>query len=105
MDLQKHTLAQNMAFLLSIPPDSNLAKLLKFCLVTNIQNESSHRKPLDIALALIEKPSNLNYWTPQVMALDRQFTEEEWKALGEMDIKNAEEFINNLWQELEKINL
>ncbi|MCF2146465.1 hypothetical protein IQ276_008375 [Desmonostoc muscorum LEGE 12446] len=33
------------------------------------------------------------------------YSTEEWKALGEMGIKDANEFIAILWQELESLNL
>jgi hypothetical protein len=37
MKIDKFLLAQNMAFLIAIPPESNLAKLLSFCLTGNSQ--------------------------------------------------------------------
>ena len=39
------------------------------------------------------------------MGLDLDYTTEEWKALGEMGIKDANDFMNTLWQELENLNL
>jgi len=53
----------------------------------------------------MEDPSKLPYWTQDVMGLDLDYTTEEWKALGEMGIKDAEGFMATLWQELEKLSL
>ncbi|MCL1467932.1 hypothetical protein [Argonema galeatum] len=105
MDLQKHNLAEKMAFLISIPPDSNLAKLLRFCLATGWNEELAGKSALDIARALIEDPYNLPYWTHEVMGIDKEHSDREWIALGEMGIKDTKEFINTLWKELESLNL
>ena len=105
MDLDKNYLAENMAFLISIPPDSNLAKLLRFCLATGWNEEIADRKALDIARALMEDPSNLPYWTREVMGIDQEHSDREWIALGEMGIKDAKDFMNTLWKELESLNL
>jgi hypothetical protein len=39
------------------------------------------------------------------MELDLDYTSEDWKALGEMGINDAEEFMATLGQELEKLSL
>ena len=39
------------------------------------------------------------------MGLDLDYTREDWKALGEMGINDAEEFMATLGQELEKLSL
>jgi len=105
MKLDKFVLAQNMAFLIAIPPKSNLAKLLSFCLVTNVRKKMTGTELLKITSELMENPSNLPYWTQDVMGLDLDYTSEEWKALGEMGINDAEEFMVTLGQELEKLSL
>ncbi|MEG3940681.1 MULTISPECIES: hypothetical protein [unclassified Microcoleus] len=53
----------------------------------------------------MENPSNLPYWTQDVMGLDLDYSTEEWKALGEMGIKDAEDFMAALSQELENLSL
>ena len=53
----------------------------------------------------MEKPSNLPYWTQDVMGLDLDYTSEEWKALGEMGINDAGEFMAMVSQELENLSL
>jgi hypothetical protein len=103
MKLDKFTLAQNMAFLISITPESNLAKLLAFCLATKAKGNTTGTKILKMTYQLMENPSKLPYWTQDVMGLDLDYTTDEWKALGEMGIKDANEFMAILWQELENL--
>ena len=105
MKLDKFVLAQNMAFLIVIPPQSNLAKLLFFCLATKARQKTAGTEILKITCDLMENPSNLPYWTQDVMGLDLDYSSEEWKALGEMGINDAEEFMATLGQELEKLSL
>ncbi|TAG94932.1 MAG: hypothetical protein EAZ09_12420 [Oscillatoriales cyanobacterium] len=105
MKLNEFILAQNMAFLISIPPESNLAKLLSFCLATKVRKNTTGIEILKLTSELMENPSNLPYWTQDVMGLDLDYSSEEWKALGEMGIKDAEGFMATLWQELENLSL
>lgn len=104
MKLDKFVLAQNMAFLISIPPESNLAKLLSFCLVTKARENTAGTEILNLTYKLMQNPSDLAYWTQDVMGQDFDYSTEEWKALGEMGIKDAQEFMDTLWQELENLN-
>jgi hypothetical protein len=104
MKLDKFLLAQNMAFLISIPPGSNLAKLLSFCLTIKARENTSGPDLLKMTCELMEKPSNLSYWTQDVMGLDLDYSSEEWKALGEMGIKDAGQFMAALFYELENVN-
>ncbi|QIR36327.1 hypothetical protein HCG51_05855 [Tolypothrix sp. PCC 7910] len=105
MNLDKFVLAQYMAFLISIPPESNLAKLLAFCLSTKIRENTPGTKILDLTYELMENPSKLPYWTQDIMGQDLDYTTEEWKALGEMGITDANEFMSTLWQELQNLRL
>ncbi|MEG4393432.1 hypothetical protein [Microcoleus sp. BROC3] len=105
MNLDKFVLAQNMAFLIAIPPESNLAKLLSFCLATKARNKMTGTEILKITCELMENPSNLPYWTQDVMGLDLDYSSEEWKALGAMGINDAEEFMATMLQELENLSL
>jgi hypothetical protein len=105
MKLDKFLLAQNMAFLISIPPESNLGKLLSFCLAAKPRKNTTGTQILQMSCELMENPSNLPYWTQDVMGLDLDYSTEEWKALGEMGIKDAGEFMATVWQELENLNL
>lgn len=105
MKLDKFLLAQNMAFLIAIPPDSNLAKLLSFCLTTRARSNMSGIELIKITSELMEKPSNIAYWTQEVMGLDLDYSSEEWKSLGDMGITNTTEFMAKVWEELESIDL
>ncbi|HAZ48702.1 MAG TPA: hypothetical protein DDW76_26555 [Cyanobacteria bacterium UBA11369] len=105
MKLEKFFLAQNMAFLISIPPESNLRKLLSFCLATKPRENTSGPDLLKMTCELMENPSNLPYWTQDVMGLDLDYSTDEWKALGEMGIKDARQFMAALLYELENLDL
>jgi hypothetical protein len=105
MESDKFLLAQNMAFLIAIPPESNLAKLLSFCLTTRIRSNLSRIELIKITCELMENPENIAYWTQEVMGLDLDYTSEEWKSLGEMGIKNSTEFMTKVWEELKNLDL
>ncbi|MCP2731071.1 hypothetical protein [Limnofasciculus baicalensis] len=105
MQENKFMLSQVMAFLMAVPPESNLKKLLSFCLATKVRENKSGTEILKLTGDLMENPSNLAYWTQEVMGLDLDYTTEEWKALGEMGIKDTHDFMNTLFQELGDLNL
>ena len=105
MKLDKFLLAQNMAFLIAIPPDSKLANLLRFCLTTTARRNMSGTDLLKITCELMENPSNIAYWTQDVMGLDLDYSSEEWKSLGEMGVTNTTEFMAKVWQELDMLEL
>lgn len=105
MNLSKSLLAQYMAFLISVPPHSNLAKLLKFCLVANFDGENLDKDPLEICQMFIENPGDLPYWIQEIMGSDLEYSPEELTALADMELKNTEDFLKTLWQELENLNL
>ena len=104
MESQKYLLAKNMAFLMLVSSNSNLGKLLKFCLATKITGENPGKTAEEMARKLIEEPSSLAYWTQDVMRIDDNYTSEEWEALGNMKLKDIDQFINQLWQELESLD-
>jgi hypothetical protein len=103
MKLDKFLLAQNMAFLTSIPPESNLAKLLSFCLATKVREKTPGTEILKLTYQLMENPSQLPYWAQDVMGHDLDYTSEEWEALAKMGIKDAKEFMAIVEQELENL--
>ncbi|MEC4816522.1 MAG: hypothetical protein SAK29_25135 [Scytonema sp. PMC 1069.18] len=105
MKLDKFLLAQNIVFLISIPPESNLRKLLSFCLTIKVRENTSGVDILKMTCDLMENPSNLPYWTQEVMGLNLDYSIEEWQALGEMGIKDAQQFMATLFSELENVNL
>ena len=104
MKIDKLTLAQTMAFLIAVNRDSNLGKLLAFCLATNVRDNTPWTEILALATQLMENPANLPYWAQDLMGHDLEYTEAEWKALGKMNIKDTEEFMSQLWQELDALN-
>jgi len=105
MEFNKNTLAQTMAFLLSIPPESNLAKLLKLCLVTQYNGENLGQNALEKSQELIKKPLELPYWIQEVIQSNDKITPEEWEAFGEMNLRQTQEFIDLLWEELDNLKL
>ncbi len=105
MTLSKSSLAEYMAFLLAIPPESNLAKLLKFCLAAKLGDRQSDKNALEVCQMLMENPDDLPYWIQEIMGSDREYSPEELAAFGEMKLRNTEEFIQTLWQELENLDL
>lgn len=105
MKLDRFLLAQNMAFLIAISPESNLAKLLSFCLTTRTRANMSGVELIKITCELMENPSNIAYWTQEVMGLDLDYSSQEWKSLGEMGITNTTEFMAKVSEELESLNL
>lgn len=94
-------LASHMAFLLSIPPESNLAKLLKLCLITQFDGQNLGKTALEYSRSLIEDPNSLPYWIQEVIGSDQNYTSEEWAAYGDMKLTNIEEFLNKLYSELD----
>ncbi|GAB4286558.1 MAG: hypothetical protein Fur0025_19170 [Oscillatoriaceae cyanobacterium] len=104
MKLDKLTLAQHMAFLIAVNRESNLGKLLEFCLATNVKENTPAPEILNLATELMKNPSNLPYWVQDLMGHDLEYTEAEWKACGNMNITDTEKFMSQLWQELEELN-
>lgn len=105
MEFNKKTLAQTMAFLLSIPPQSNLAKLLKLCLVTQYNGENLGQNALEKSYELISSPTDLPYWIQEVIQSDDKITPEEWQAFGQLNLTETEDFINTLLEELNNLKL
>ena len=71
--LDKLTLAQHMAFLIAVNRESNLGKLLEFCLTTKVKENTPATEILDLATNLMDNPSNLPYWALDLMGHDLQF--------------------------------
>ena len=78
MEVNKNTLAQTMAFLLLIPPETNLAKFLKLCLVTQYNGETLGQNALEKSYELINYPFDLPYWIQEVIQSNEKITPEEW---------------------------
>lgn len=104
MTLSKSALAQHMATLLTIAPESNLAKLLNFCLAAKLDEQKLGKNALEVCQMLMENPTDLPYWIQDIMGSDREYSPEELTAFGEMKLTNTEEFMQTLWQELANID-
>ncbi len=88
-----------------VSPNSNLEKLLKFCLATKITGKNPGKTAEEMARKLMEEPSTLAYWTQDLMRIDDNYTSEEWEALGNMQLTDIDQFMDRLWQELEILDL
>ncbi|MGD1702850.1 hypothetical protein [Dapis sp. BLCC M229] len=53
----------------------------------------------------MEEPSSLADSTQDVMKIDDNYIYEELEALGNMKLKYIDKFMNQLWQELESLDL
>ncbi len=104
MKFQQSILAEHMAFLLSIPPESNLAKLLKLCLAAKYDGDNLGKDSLEMSRELMKDPSSLPYWIQEVIKSDHKYGKEEVAAFGEMELKNTDEYMKKLWAELESLD-
>ena len=94
-----------MAFLLSVPPESNLAKLLKLCLAAKFDGQNLGKNSREMSREFIQDPSSLPYWVQEVISSDKVYDPKELTAFGEMELKDTEEFMKKLWAELESLEL
>ncbi|MGA1284303.1 MAG: hypothetical protein ACO34J_09620 [Prochlorothrix sp.] len=100
MDLNHPTFAQCMAFLVAIPPDSRLAQLFRFCLATQLADDSSSQAAHALVQKFIQDPAGLPYWSFEAMSNDSRFTAQEWEELEKMQNTNTNAFIRALKQKL-----
>jgi hypothetical protein len=103
MKLDKNTLTKTMAFLLSIPPETNLAKLLKLCLISQYNSEKLGKNTLEKTQELIQNTSSLPYWIQEIIQSNDKITKEEWEAFGELNLKDTQKFMDTLFEELDNI--
>lgn len=105
MDEKKAALTKAIAILLSVTPATTLGKFLALCLEAKVDREIAGESPLAVAENFINKPTSLPYWTQEIICADGELKPEEWKALGEMKITDTDKFLEDLWAELEAIDL
>ncbi|MEM6592854.1 MAG: hypothetical protein AAF651_13460 [Cyanobacteria bacterium P01_C01_bin.73] len=105
--MSEHTrvLAETMALLMSTTPETSLGKLLNFCLATKIDVAIAGKTPLEMAQALIHHPETISSWINDAVDSDNDYTIEEMVALADMGLGDAEQFMAELWAELDKINV
>lgn len=103
MEFDKNTLTKTMAFLLATPPETNLAKLLKLCLISQYNSEKIGKNTLEKTEELIQNTSSLPYWIQEIIQSNDQITTEEWKAFGELNLTDTQKFMDTLFEELDNI--
>jgi len=96
-------LEDTMTLLMSVTPDTPLGKLLNLCLAAKA-DANLGLSARELAKKLIEEPEKITYWTMEVIGSDGNYTEAEWKALGDLKLDDAEEFIKSLQSELEDLD-
>ncbi|MEM9538160.1 MAG: hypothetical protein AAGA60_01470 [Cyanobacteria bacterium P01_E01_bin.42] len=105
MDRHKETLAQTMSFLMSIRPETDLGKLLNFCLATKIEPEQTGKTAYEMACYLLEHPDNLSNFIQESMESDGEYTPEEYVAMGELPTRDPERFMQKIFAQLDQIEL
>lgn len=105
MENNKAALTKTIAILLSTTPEDSLGKFLKLCLETKVDAKVSGRSPLQVAKEFMANPTNLSDWTEGLIYADGEVNYEEWDALQELNSEDPESFLEELWAELEKVNL
>ena len=105
MDAKKEALVKTIAILTSVTPETTLGKFLNFCLEAQVIENIAGKTPLEAAIEFIEDPSKISYWAQEIMGADGDFKAEQWQALGNMDLKDPDKFIAELWAELETIEI
>ncbi|MEO0537038.1 MAG: hypothetical protein AAF215_24665 [Cyanobacteria bacterium P01_A01_bin.123] len=105
MSERTRVLAETMALLMSTTPDTKLGKLLNFCLATKVDAAIAGKTPLEMAQALIMQPEQISAWITAAIDGDDDYTVEEMVALADMGLKDAEKFMDDLWVELDNIDL
>ena len=99
----KKVLALTMACLLYTTRDTTLGKLLDFCLAAKVEARRSGKTPLAFAEELLDKPEIFADWIGEVIDSDDVYTRDEMMALSGMDLKDVEEFMQMLFEELNEI--
>ncbi|MGK7925023.1 MAG: hypothetical protein AB4290_07145 [Spirulina sp.] len=105
MNKKKETLAQTMSFLMSIRPESDMGKLLNFCLATKVEPEQTGKTAYEMACDLLEHPDILSNFIQEAMESDGEYTPEEYVAMGELPTRDPEGFMQKIFAELDKIEL
>ena len=97
-------LEDTMTLLMSVTPETHVGKLLNLCLAAKV-DASSSKGARELAVQLMNDPSKIASWTMDVIGSDAQYTDAEWKALGDMKLEDPEEFVASFKAELETIDL
>ena len=101
---KEQLLTQTMAFLLCTTPETTLGKLLGLCLAAKVDAENSGKSPLEFAEELLQHPETISTWISDVVDSDDRYSVEEMVALSEMNLKDPEEFIKKLLNEMKVLD-
>ena len=105
MDKNKEALTKTIAMLLSTTPEMPLGKFLKLCLETKVDPKVSGRSPLQAAQKFTSNSAALSDWAEGLIYADGEVNYEEWDALQELNLEDPASFLEELWAELEKVDL
>ena len=97
---KEQLLTQTMAFLLCTTPETTLGKLLGLCLASKVDAKNSGKSPLEFAEELLRHPEKVSSWISEVVDSDDRYSVEEMVALSEMNLKDPEEFMKALLEEM-----
>ena len=101
---KKQLLAETMAFLLCTTPETTLGKLLNFCLAAKVESRNSGKTPLAFAEELLAHPEKLASWISEVIDSDGEYSVDEMVALSEMRLKDPQQFMGLLLNELKALD-
>ena len=82
-----------------------MGKLLNFCLAAKIEPRNSNKTVLNFAEDLLEHPEKLSQWISNAIDSDDNYSVDEMVAYAEMHLKNPDEFMNRLFEELNAVNV
>ena len=105
MNKNQEALTKTIAMLLSTTPEEPLGKFLELCLETKVDVKVSGRSPIQAAKEFMANPAALSDWMEGLIYADGEVNYEEWDALQELNLEDPESFLEELWAELEKIEL
>ena len=97
---KQQLLTQTMAFLLCTTPETTLGKLLGLCLASKVDAENSGKSPLEFAEELLQHPEKVTTWISEVVDSDDRYSVDEMVALSEMNLKDPENFMKELLDEM-----
>ena len=72
---------------------------------TKVDAKVSGRSPLQAAKEFVSKPTDLFDWIEGLIYADGEVNYEEWDALQELNSEDPESFLEELWAELERVDL
>ncbi|MEM1367004.1 MAG: hypothetical protein AAGG02_03110 [Cyanobacteria bacterium P01_H01_bin.15] len=105
MDEKKQLLAQTMAVLMTTTPETNLGKLLNFCLSVKVVSSIAGKSPVTLAAELIENPTRIDRWLQEAIEGDANYSVDEMVALTDLGLNDPQKFFEQLWAELNELEL